>query len=119
VQSEVSEILAGRRIVSYEVLARIADGLGVPRGYLGLQYDDETQRLVDRSGWIAARLSKQLPESGILPPIASLRPEFSLPHGAVAVDGRVDLRVITAASADVDEVAPTRAVGPVNPSSYC
>jgi transcriptional regulator with XRE-family HTH domain len=35
-QSEVSEILGGRRVVSYDVLARIADGLGVPRGWMGL-----------------------------------------------------------------------------------
>jgi transcriptional regulator with XRE-family HTH domain len=32
-QSEVSEIIAGRRVVvSFDVLARIAEGLGVPRG---------------------------------------------------------------------------------------
>jgi transcriptional regulator with XRE-family HTH domain len=31
-QSEVSEIIAGRRVVvSYDVLVRISDGLGVPR----------------------------------------------------------------------------------------
>jgi predicted XRE-type DNA-binding protein len=32
-QGEVSEIVAGKRqVVSYDVLVRIADGLGVPRG---------------------------------------------------------------------------------------
>jgi Helix-turn-helix len=36
-QSEVSEIIAGRRtVVSYDVLVRIADGLDVPRGWMGL-----------------------------------------------------------------------------------
>jgi transcriptional regulator with XRE-family HTH domain len=36
-QSEVSEIIAGRRVVvSFDVLARIAEGLGVPRGWMGL-----------------------------------------------------------------------------------
>jgi transcriptional regulator with XRE-family HTH domain len=45
-QSEISEILGGRQVVSYEVLARIADGLGVPRGHLGLAYDDATAQLV-------------------------------------------------------------------------
>src|SRR5262245_25484040 len=35
-QSEVSEILAGRRVLSYDVLLRIADGLGVARGLMGL-----------------------------------------------------------------------------------
>jgi transcriptional regulator with XRE-family HTH domain len=37
-QSEISEILNGRRVVAYDVLVRIADGLGVPRGYMGLAY---------------------------------------------------------------------------------
>ena len=36
-QSEVSEIIGGRRtVVSYDVLVRICDGLGVPRGWMGL-----------------------------------------------------------------------------------
>lgn len=37
-QSEVSDILGGRHVTSYDVLARIGDGLGVPRGMLGLAY---------------------------------------------------------------------------------
>lgn len=45
-QSEISEILGGRHVVSYDVLARIADGLGVPRGHLGMAYDEATARLV-------------------------------------------------------------------------
>jgi transcriptional regulator with XRE-family HTH domain len=45
-QSEISEILAGRQVVSYDVLARIADGLGVARGSLGMAYDDATAALV-------------------------------------------------------------------------
>jgi predicted XRE-type DNA-binding protein len=36
-QSEVSEIIHGKRLVtSYELLVRIADGLAVPRGWMGL-----------------------------------------------------------------------------------
>ncbi len=35
-QSEVSEILRGRRVRDVTVLERIADGLGIPRGYLRL-----------------------------------------------------------------------------------
>jgi transcriptional regulator with XRE-family HTH domain len=45
-QSEISEILGGRQVVSYDVLTRIADGLGVPRGQLGLAYDDLTAQMV-------------------------------------------------------------------------
>lgn len=39
-QSEVSEILKGRQVMAYDVLARIADGLGAPRGHMGLAYDE-------------------------------------------------------------------------------
>jgi transcriptional regulator with XRE-family HTH domain len=41
-QSEVSEILKGRQVMAYDVLLRIADGLGVQRGYMGLAYDEAT-----------------------------------------------------------------------------
>ncbi|QFU89379.1 helix-turn-helix domain-containing protein [Amycolatopsis sp. YIM 10] len=41
-QSEVSEILKGRQVMAYDVLVRIADGLGVARGYMGLAYDEAT-----------------------------------------------------------------------------
>ncbi|MEV7970836.1 helix-turn-helix transcriptional regulator [Sphaerisporangium sp. NPDC088356] len=42
-QSEISEILNGRQVMAYDVLVRIADGLGVPRGYMGLAYDEASQ----------------------------------------------------------------------------
>ncbi len=35
-QSEISEIISGRQVTSVAVLERIADGLGVPRAWLGL-----------------------------------------------------------------------------------
>ena len=42
-QSEVSEIVAGhRQVVSYDVLERIAAGFGIPRGWMGLAYDDDS-----------------------------------------------------------------------------
>lgn len=44
-QSEVSEILSGRKVQSYDVLARIADGLDIPRGLMGLAYDEATEPL--------------------------------------------------------------------------
>jgi transcriptional regulator with XRE-family HTH domain/tetratricopeptide (TPR) repeat protein len=37
-QSEVSEILKGRQVKAYDVLVRIAEGLGIPREYMGLSY---------------------------------------------------------------------------------
>lgn len=39
-QPEVSGITRGRRVRSYAVLARIATGLGIPPGYLGLAWCD-------------------------------------------------------------------------------
>jgi transcriptional regulator with XRE-family HTH domain len=38
-QSEVSEIISGRQVQSVTLLERIADGLGVPRGWMGLAYE--------------------------------------------------------------------------------
>jgi hypothetical protein len=37
-QPEISAILAGRRVIAYPVLSRIADGLAVPRGLMGLSW---------------------------------------------------------------------------------
>jgi transcriptional regulator with XRE-family HTH domain len=40
-QSEISEIISGRQVQSVALLERIADGLGVPRGQMGLAYDPD------------------------------------------------------------------------------
>jgi tetratricopeptide (TPR) repeat protein/predicted XRE-type DNA-binding protein len=40
-QPEVSAIIHGRKVQAYDVLSRIADGLGIPRGYMGLSYTVE------------------------------------------------------------------------------
>lgn len=45
--SEVYEVLNGRRVMAHDVLVRIADGLGVPRGYMGLAYDRSTEDALD------------------------------------------------------------------------
>jgi Helix-turn-helix domain len=37
-QSEVSEILQGRQVRAYDVLVRIAEGLGIPRELMGLSW---------------------------------------------------------------------------------
>jgi len=39
-QSEISEILAGRRVLAYDLLERIAQGLGIPRELMGLSYGE-------------------------------------------------------------------------------
>ncbi len=46
-QSEVSAIVAGRRVVVYDVLIRVADGLGIPRGMMGLAMTVEVEQEVD------------------------------------------------------------------------
>jgi transcriptional regulator with XRE-family HTH domain len=46
-QSEVSEILTGRRVLAYDVLIRVADGLGIPRGMMGLATTVEVEGEVD------------------------------------------------------------------------
>ncbi|WP_225997100.1 helix-turn-helix domain-containing protein [Myceligenerans pegani] len=45
--SEVYEILRGRQVLAHDVLVRIADGLGVPRGYMGVAYDESTESVLD------------------------------------------------------------------------
>jgi len=40
-QPEVSAVIHGRKVMAYDVLSRIADGLGIPRGYMGLAYTDD------------------------------------------------------------------------------
>src|SRR5262249_3686829 len=40
-QPEVSAVIHGRQVRAYDVLSRIADGLGIPRGYMGLAYTEE------------------------------------------------------------------------------
>ncbi|MGH8572320.1 MAG: transcriptional regulator, partial [Gammaproteobacteria bacterium] len=47
-QSEVSAILAhGRHVTAYDVLARIADGLRIPRGLMGLAYTNPVPAIRD------------------------------------------------------------------------
>jgi len=43
-QSEVSEVIKGRRVMAYDVLLRIAQGLDIPRAWMGLAYDDEVAK---------------------------------------------------------------------------
>lgn len=40
-QSEVSEIMSGRQVMGYDLLVRICEGLDVPRGLMGLAYDED------------------------------------------------------------------------------
>ncbi|MGH3972920.1 MAG: helix-turn-helix domain-containing protein [Pseudonocardiaceae bacterium] len=44
-QSEVSEVLKGRRVMAYDVLVRVAQGLEVPRSWMGLAYDEGAESM--------------------------------------------------------------------------
>ncbi|APU12938.1 helix-turn-helix domain-containing protein [Actinoalloteichus fjordicus] len=48
-QSDVSEIAGGRQVQAYDLLVRIAEGFGIPRGYMGLAYTDAVTRLLAAS----------------------------------------------------------------------
>ncbi|MFR9753826.1 transcriptional regulator [Nocardia sp. 004] len=49
-QSEVYEVIRkGRRIQAWDVLVRIADGLAIPRGYMGLAFDDPLSHSLDQA----------------------------------------------------------------------
>jgi transcriptional regulator with XRE-family HTH domain len=48
-QSDISEILAGRRVGQYTVLLAICVGLGIPRHLMGLSYAEPTVRPVPGS----------------------------------------------------------------------
>ncbi|MGH3854707.1 MAG: helix-turn-helix domain-containing protein [Pseudonocardiaceae bacterium] len=57
-QSEVSEIIKGRQVVNILVLERIADGLGVPRAWMGVSFDEEkpsTPRIEEVDGSVKRR----------------------------------------------------------------
>lgn len=49
-QSQVSEVVHGRQVMAYDVLARIADGLGVERGWMGLSYSEHGAYAGDSKG---------------------------------------------------------------------
>lgn len=42
-QSEVSSIVNGRRVLSYDLLVRVAEGLQIPRGAMGLAYAGDVE----------------------------------------------------------------------------
>ncbi|MBM7857832.1 helix-turn-helix domain-containing protein [Lentzea nigeriaca] len=90
--SEVCEILSGREVHSYRLLARIADGLGIPRTYLGLadvpQYRgeevDEEDEAVKRRQFLANAAAIIVGEAVLGDPAACAAPSTD-----IAVPGRV------------------------------
>jgi transcriptional regulator with XRE-family HTH domain/tetratricopeptide (TPR) repeat protein len=94
-QSEVSEILKGRQVMAYDVLARIADGLGIPRGYMGLAYDPVT-----------ATSMVGPPDNALSEEDEAVKRRKLLAHGAAVMFGTAVL------GADRDEWLPSPAQTP-------
>ena len=61
-QSEISEVLTGRRISSYDVLERIYTGLHIPPGHMGMAYDLDTIHILGPAHpqWSAGLLGHQV-----------------------------------------------------------
>ncbi|MGH3932565.1 MAG: hypothetical protein ACRDTF_21620 [Pseudonocardiaceae bacterium] len=91
-QSEVSEIMHGwRQVIAYDVLARIAEGLGAPRGHLGLAYSSGRED--------DAYAGRRTPQSGVVEEVddGMLRRDI-LAQGSVALVGVPLLGKLLAAS---------------------
>ena len=91
-QSEVSEIIKGRQVMAYDVLVRLAEGLGIPREYMGLSYREhsayggstvtkppaeEVDEDMQRRDALAVGFLATL---GIVPPFAALLDDSAAPR---------------------------------------
>lgn len=92
-QSEVSEILKGRQVMAYDVLARIADGLGVPRGHMGLAYEKSE---VDSDD--AAHLDPQVEED------ERVKRRSFLAHAAAVTMGAASIGAGSGANLSLDNI---------------
>jgi tetratricopeptide (TPR) repeat protein len=62
-QSEVSDIVTGRVVMAYPVLVRIADGLRIPRGYMGLgNYDHDEHTAVENALTVGVTTAEEAEE---------------------------------------------------------
>lgn len=95
-QAEVSEIISDRRrVVAYSVLERLADGLRVPRGWVGLAFDDESRLLRDGAGeTVGGDLSRPTARYGKESRTARRRAKALITgrSGPLRIDGRDSMR---------------------------
>ena len=102
-QSEVSEILKGRQVIAYDVLVRIVQGLGIPRGYLGLAY---TAHVEDEA------YPGEAPPSGEAEEVTDdMLRRHVLAQGSIALVGAPVLGKLLASSAGPDELPLPSQVG--------
>ena len=95
-QSEISEILAGRRVTNYEVLVRVADGLGVPRGWMGLAHVDSTAPGNDVDAGRASAAPGAVEPSEPAQPSEAVEPGRSVTSDCCTGSGRVAARAADA-----------------------
>jgi transcriptional regulator with XRE-family HTH domain/tetratricopeptide (TPR) repeat protein len=103
-QSEVSEIISGRQVQSVGLLERIADGLGVPRGWMGLAYAPDSAA----TGQDEPQ-TEDLSDENLLRHAGTVlwgRPIFG-PAGPIRVRDRPTPVPRTVGSSDVEQVAAT------------
>ncbi|MGH3828558.1 MAG: helix-turn-helix domain-containing protein [Pseudonocardiaceae bacterium] len=81
-QSEVSEIIKGRRVRDVWVLERIADGLGVPRAGMGLSYGEQSPSAgMEISGAGKRRVLVASASTAAMGQVFVDPPELALPTG--------------------------------------
>lgn len=99
-QSEVCEIVKGREVQKVTTLERIADGLGVPRGYMGLAFNEDPTYLQDQGEPVGDEVDEDMK-----------RRTAVLNFAAAVMFGRPLLGEVVAIGAPVVEpVLPTRLV---------
>jgi transcriptional regulator with XRE-family HTH domain/tetratricopeptide (TPR) repeat protein len=111
-RSEVSEIISGRQVQSVVLLERIADGLGVPRGWMGLAYEPDTEPAVQEDPQIgdlsganllrhAVTLLRGKPVLGPADPIRVRNTPTPVPRRA----GPADIAQVKATTERLDQLA--------------
>lgn len=110
--SEVTDILNGRQVMAYDLLVRIAEGLNIPRGHMGLAYDasivpveptslderEDTRRDLARAAEVAVG-------AGVFDPLSWVRPvdcELTSPPARIGVAEIEQVEIITGNLGNLD-----------------
>jgi transcriptional regulator with XRE-family HTH domain len=76
-QSEVSEIMSGRRVQSATVLARIVDGLGIPRAAVGLADREDSDQPIPVPTIVVMPAPPSVPPLSVVPAIVRIGPDLA------------------------------------------
>jgi transcriptional regulator with XRE-family HTH domain len=109
-QSEVCEILQGRQVMAYDVLVRIAAGLGVPRQAMGLGYgayakdtacepgEEADEDLLRRQFQHLLALAGAAALGTAVPGVGQLMPDLAAARGVVDTPTRIGERDVAVIS---------------------